>query len=57
MQRAEIQNSMEFGAEVTRASLDAAIKIGHQTIEAYRQCAQLQADSTDQLLDESISTR
>ena len=54
MQRAEIQNSMEFGAEVTRASLDAAIKIGHQTIEAYRQCVVLQADSTDQMLQESV---
>lgn len=54
MQRTEMQNSMEFGAEVTRAGLNAAIKIGHQTIEAYRQCAQLQADSTDQILEESI---
>ena len=54
MQRAESQNSMEFGAEVTRASLDAAIKIGHQTIEAYRQCVVLQADSTDQMLQESV---
>jgi hypothetical protein len=50
----QMQNSMEFGAEVTRASLNAAIKIGHQTIEAYRQCTQLQADSTGQLLEESI---
>ena len=54
MQRTEMQNSMEFGAEVTRASLNAAIRIGHQTIEAYRQCATLQADSTDQMLEESI---
>lgn len=54
MQRTEMQHSMEFGAEMTRAGLNAAIKIGHQTIEAYRQCAQLQADTTDQLLDESI---
>ena len=54
MQRTEMHNSMEFGAEVTRAGLNAAIKIGHQTIEAYRQCAQLQADSTDQILEESI---
>ena len=54
MQRTEISNSMEFGAEVTRAGLDAAIRIGHQTIEAYRQCAVLQADSTDQMLEESI---
>ena len=54
MQRSEMQNSMELGAEVTRAGLNAAIKIGHQTIEAYRQCAQLQADSTGQLLDESV---
>lgn len=49
-----MQNSMEMGAEMTRASLNAASKIGHQTIEAYRQCAQLQADSTDQILEESI---
>jgi len=49
-----MQNSMEFGAEVTRAGLNAAIKIGHQTIEAYRQCAQLQADSTGQLLEEGV---
>lgn len=54
MQRAEIQNSMELGAEVTRASLNAAIRIGHQTIEAYRQCVVLQAESTDQLLNESV---
>jgi phasin family protein len=54
MQRSEIQNSMELSAEMTRAGLNAAIKIGHQTIEAYRQCAQLQADSTGQLLDESV---
>jgi phasin family protein len=54
MQRTEIQNSMELGAEVTRASLDAAIKIGHQTIEAYRQCVVLQVDSTDQMLEESV---
>jgi len=54
MQRAEIQNSMEFGAEVTRAGLNAAIRIGHQTIEAYRQCVVLQADSTDQMFQESV---
>ena len=54
MQRAEIQNSMALGAEVSRASLNAAIRIGHQTIEAYRQCAVLQAESTDQLLNESV---
>jgi len=54
MQRTEMQNSMEFSAEVTRASLNAAIKIGHQTIEAYRQCVVLQADSTDQMLEESV---
>ena len=54
MQRAEIQNSMELGAEVTRASLNAAIRIGHQTIEAYRQCVVLQADSTDHFLNESV---
>ena len=54
MQRSEIQNSMDLGAEVTRASLNAAIRIGHQTIEAYRQCAVLQADSTDQFLEESV---
>jgi len=54
MQRAEIQNSMALGAEVTRASLNAAIRIGHQTIEAYRQCAVLQAESTDQFLNESV---
>jgi len=50
----QVQHSMEFGAEVTRAGLNAAIRIGHTTIEAYRQCTQLQADSTDQLLEESI---
>ena len=50
----QMHHSMEFGAEVTRASLNAAIKIGHQTIEAFRQCTQFQADSTDQLLEESI---
>lgn len=49
-----MQSSMEMSAEVTRAGLNAAIRIGHQTIEAYRQCTQLQADSTDQLLEESI---
>jgi phasin family protein len=54
MQRTEMQNSMEFSAEMTRASLNAAIKIGHQTIEAYRQCVVLQADSTDQMLEESV---
>ena len=54
MQRAEIQNSMALGAEVSRASLNAAIRIGHQTIEAYRQCAVLQAESTDHFLDESV---
>jgi len=54
MQRADIQNSMALGAEVTRASLNAAVRIGHQTIEAYRQCAVLQAESTDQLLNESV---
>ena len=54
MQKAEIQNSMELGAEVTRAGLNAAIRIGHQTIEAYRQCAVLQADSTDHFLNESV---
>ena len=43
MQGTEMQNSMKFGAEVIRAGLNAAIKIGHQTIEAHRQCAQLQA--------------
>ena len=53
MQKAEIHNSMELGAEVTRAGLNAAIRIGHQTIEAYRQCVVLQAESTDQLLNES----
>ena len=54
MQGTEMQNSIELGAEVTRAGLSAAIRIGHKTIEAYRQCAQLQADSTDELLDESV---
>ena len=54
MQRTEMQNSMELSAEVTRASLNAAIKIGHQTIEAYRQCVVLQVDSTDQMLEESV---
>ena len=54
MQRAGIENSMELGAEVTRAGLNAAIRIGHQTIEAYRQCAVLQADSTDHFLNESV---
>ena|SRR5688572_20435172 len=54
MQRTEMQSSMELSAEVTRASLNAAIKIGHQTIEAYRQCVVLQADSTDQMLEESV---
>jgi phasin family protein len=53
MQRPEIHNSMEFGAEMTRASLNAAIRIGHQTIEAYRHCVVLQAESTDHLLEES----
>ena len=50
----QMQHSMDFGAEATRAGLNAAIKIGHTTIEAFRQCAQLQADSTDQLFEESI---
>ena len=54
MQKAGMDNSMELGAEVTRASLNAAIRIGHQTIEAYRQCAVLQADSTDHFLSESV---
>lgn len=54
MQRAEFQNSMEFGTEVTRASLDAAIRIGHQTIDAYRQCVVLQAESTGQIFEESV---
>ena len=54
MQRSEMHNSMELGAEMTRAGLNAAIRIGHQTIEAYRQCAQLQADSTGQMLDEGV---
>ena len=45
-----MQNSREIGAEMTRAGLNAASKIGHQTIEAYRQCAVLQADNTDQIL-------
>ena len=54
MQRAGIENSMELGAEVTRAGLNAAIRIGHQTIEAYRQCVVLQADSTDHFLNESV---
>ena len=54
MQRAGIENSMALGAEVTRASLNAAVRIGHQTIEAYRQCAVLQAESTDQFLNESV---
>ena len=54
MQKAEIHNSMELGAEVTRAGLNAAIRIGHQTIEAYRQCVALQAESTDQFLNESV---
>jgi len=54
MQRAEIQNSMALGAEVSRASLNAAIRIGHQTVEAYRQCAVLQAESTDHFLNESV---
>jgi len=49
-----MQNSMEFGAEMTRAGLDAAIRIGHQTAEAYRQCATLQAENAGQLLDESV---
>ena len=52
--QSQLHNSMELSTEVTRASLNAAIKIGHTTIEAFRQCAQLQADSTDQLLEESI---
>ena len=47
-------NSIEFGAEMTRAGLDAAIRIGHQTAEAYRQCATLQAENAGQLLDESV---
>jgi phasin family protein len=54
MQRAEIQNSMKLSAEMTRASLDAMIRIGHQTIEAYRQCVVLQAESTDHLLQEGV---
>jgi phasin family protein len=54
MQRAEIQNSMKLSAEMTRASLEAAIRIGHQAIEAYRQCVVLQAESTDHFLEEGV---
>lgn len=49
-----MRNSIELGAEMTRAGLDAAIRIGHQTAEAYRQCAALQAENAGQLLDESV---
>jgi len=49
-----MRNSIEFGAEMTRAGLEAAIRIGRQTAEAYRQCATLQAENAGQLLDESV---
>jgi len=49
-----MRNSIELGTEMTRAGLDAAMRIGHQTAEAYRQCATLQAENAGQLLDESV---
>ena len=48
----QMQNSMELGAEVTRAGLNAAIKIGHTTIEASR----IRLSDTPACVDRSAPT-
>jgi len=53
-ERAEMQHSMEIGSEMTRTTIDAAMRIGHQAIDAYRQVATLQADATDHWIEQSV---
>ncbi len=53
MQREHMQHSMEIGTEMTRTTLDAAMRIGQQAIDAYRQVATLQADATHQWIEQS----
>lgn len=52
--REQMQHSMEIGSEMTRTSIDAAMRIGHQAIDAYRQVATLQADATDRWIEQSV---
>jgi len=52
--REHLQHSMEIGSEITRTTLDAAMRIGQQAIEAYRQVATLQADATDRWIEQSV---
>ena len=52
--REHMQHSMEIGAEMTRTTIDAVMRIGHQAIDAYRQVATLQADATDRWIEQSV---
>lgn len=52
--REQVQHSMEIGAEMTRTTMDAVTRIGHQAIDAYRQVAALQADATDRWIEQSV---
>jgi hypothetical protein len=49
-----MQHSMEIGSEITRTTIDAVMRIGQQAIDAYRQVATLQADATDQWIEQSV---
>lgn len=50
----EMQHSMEIGSEVTRTTIDAVMRIGHQAIDAYRQVATLHADATERWIEQSM---
>ena len=52
--REHVQHSMEIGAEMTRTTIDAATRIGHQAIDAYRQVVTLQADATDRWIEQGV---
>jgi len=52
--REQMQHSMEIGSEITRTTIDAVMRIGHQAIDAYRQVATLQADATDRWIEQSV---
>jgi hypothetical protein len=52
--REHMQHSMEIGAEISRTTIDAVMRIGHQAMDAYRQVATLQADATDRWLEQSV---
>ena len=52
--REQMHHSMEIGNEMTRTTMEAVTRIGHQAIDAYRQVATLQADATDRWIEQSV---